>query len=310
MSTQKVYYPHGIYFGGGTEITVISDMTPTNGYSDLTEYSASEAGPQFAGTHQAMPDVRFTSQQAGTIFGQMASAVYDVIKDYSAGDVKIEYKAGQNLGVRIADNGGAHIAGTLAENSALIWESFRVRQGGLVEIQCRLAAIYKASTASDPIVFGADDSNLTITSAVPALFTLGTQKINGTALSGVEELEWNNNIEYEEVFSDGEAFMTYLAVKRMRPVARIMLNDVERYSAFGTRGTNLTDYTCFLRKKSNNNINVADATAEHIKLVATTGSVKAQSIAGSKGMVSLEVAMTSASQGTGPFAITSGVAIS
>lgn len=314
MATSKVYYPHGIYLTGGSELTTIMNVRPANNFSDLTEFSASEAGPQFTGTHQAAPDIRFDCNQIGTLFGLMAGADYDVIKSYAAGNVVVEYKAGENLAVRYADNnggaGGDHVKGTFTENACLIWESFRVRQGGLVEAQCRLGAIYNSGSGVDPLVMTAADQDLTITSAVPSLFTLGLQKLNSTSLVGVEEIDWQNNIEYEEVHSDGDGFLSYLAIKKMSPVCRIMTNNIEYMNTYGSRGTALTNFTCFLRKKAASGINVADATAEHIKLVATTGTIKAREVNGSRAMCQLEVAMTSASQGTGPFAITASVAIS
>lgn len=310
MATSKVYYPHGIYLTGGSELTTIMNVRPANNFSDLTEFSASEAGPQFTGTHQAAPDIRFDCNQIGTLFGVMAGADYDVIKSYAAGNVVVEYKSGANLGVRDVDGGNTHVKGTFTENACLIWESFRVRQGGLVEAQCRLGAVYNAASGVDPMVMTAADQDLTITSAVPSLFTLGLQKLNSTSLVGVEEIDWQNNIEYEEVHSDGDGFLSYLAVKKMSPVCRIMTNNIAYMNTYGSRGTALSDFTSFLRKKAASGINVADATAEHIKLVATTGTIKAREITGSRAMCQLEVAMTSAAQSTGPFAITASVAIS
>lgn len=306
--TNTVWYPHAIYLPGGVSITQLSDVVPAHNYQDLTEFAASEPAPMFTGTHQASPDNRFSSTQIKTLLDQFIAGEYNVAKDYLSGTVQVEFKAGKLAGVREGNAEEAHIRANCEENTGLFWESFRVRQGGLVEMRCRLVSVLNPETEADPMVF-TSAVTLNATAGVNALFTLGKQVINGTDLSGVEEIEWNNNLTYEERSSDGDEFLTYIGVRNCAPVCRIVTTDLTVMETFTERGTALQTYNCFLRKKLKSKINVADTTAEHIRLQATAGTVKAREINGSPATAVVEVAMAAPSAGSPPFSVNSAIAI-
>lgn len=308
MSTSVVYYPHAIYFPAGTVITQISDVQPGHNFMDLTEFAAGQAVPQFTGTHQAAPDNKFSTSQVKAIFD--ACTDYNIAKDYSGlGNVDVEYKAGINLGVRQADAGLVHIRARAASNTMLVWESFTARQGQIVELRCRVVHVFNAATGADPLVF-TNSLALTQASAIAYLFTLGPIKLNGTFLNAVEEVTWNNNIEYEEVTSDGDGFLTYCGIKRTRPTLSIMTRDLANISTFGTRGTALSALSVFLRRKLLSAINVADATATHLSLTADTGTIKArESQSGDKTLAHLTVDLRSSAQNVSPFTYNAAVAI-
>src|SRR6185436_20732774 len=116
------------------------------------EFSASQAVPQFTGTHQAAPDNRFSTSQIKAILD--ACTDYNVAKDYSGlGNVDVEYKAGINSGVRTPDATLAHIRGRGTNNTMLCWESITARQGQIAELRCRLVHVYNAGSGVDPLVF-------------------------------------------------------------------------------------------------------------------------------------------------------------
>lgn len=309
MSTLLVYYPHAIYLPGGTVISQLSDIQPAHNFMDLTEFSASQPVPQFTGSHQAAPDNRFSTSQVKAILD--ACTDYNIAKDYSGlGNVDVEYKAGLNLATRTADATTSHIRGRATANTMLIWESFTARQGQIVELRCRLVHVYNASSGVDPLVF-TNAVALTNVSAIAYLFTLGLTKINGTSLTAVEEVTWNNNIEYEEVTSDGDGFLSYCGIKRTRPTVSINTLDLTLVNSFGTRGTALSALSVFLRKKLASGLNVADATAQHISLIATVGTVKARQInSGGRTMANVTVDLAASAQNTSPFTVNSATAIS
>lgn len=309
MSTTLVYYPHAIYLPGGIVISQLSDVQPAHNFMDLTEFSASQAVPQFTGSHQAAPDNRFSTSQVKAILD--ATTDYNIAKDYSgAGNVDVEYKAGINLGTRTADATLAHIRGRGTANTMLCWESFTARQGQIVELRCRLVHVYNAASGVDPLVF-TNGVALTNASAIAYLFTLGIVKINGTTLSAVEEVTWNNNIEYEEVASDGDNFLSYCGIKRFRPTISINCLDLTKVNTYGTRGTALSALSVFLQKKLASAINVAAGTAEHIGLTATVGTVKSRGInSGGRQMTNITVDLAASAQNTSPFAVNSAVAMS
>lgn len=302
MATSVVFYPHAIYLPSGPVITQISDVQPGHNFVDLTEFSASQAVPQFTGTHQASPDTRFSTSQVKAILD--ACTDYNIAKDYSAlGNVDVELKSGVNLGVRTGDAALSHIRARGTSNTGLFWESFTARQGQIVELRCRLVHIFVAASGVDPLVF-TNSLALTNTSAIAYLFTLGPVKLNGTLLNEVEEVTWNNNIQYEEVTSDGDGFLTYCGIRKTAPTITIKTKDARAMSTYGTRGTEGTAVWVYLRKKLQSAINVADATAEHIKFIGEAGTIKPMNVqAGDNASLELMVHLKATAQNTSPFTV-------
>lgn len=309
MTTTIVYYPHAIYLTGGVVITQLSDVQPSHNFMDITEFSPSQAVPQFTGSHQASPDNRFSTSQVKAILDFCTD--YGIARDISGlGNVDVEYKAGINNGVRTPDASLAHIRARGTANTLVCWESFTARQGQIVELRCRLVHVYNVASGVDPLVF-TNAVALTNVSAINYLFSLGLTKINGTGLTGVEEVTWNNNIEYEEVASDGDPFLSYCGIKRFRPTISINSLDLSLISTFGTRGTALSALSVFLRKRLASGINVADATAQHIGLTATVGTVKARQVnSGGRTVANVTIDLAASAQNTSPFTLNSATAIS
>lgn len=306
MTTTTVYYPHAIVSGTpALSLTQLDDVQPSHNFQDLTEFAAGQVGPQFTGTHLASPDNRFSSSQIKDIFDACVAGKYNVIRDLSAGNVDVEFKAGENRGTRIADASLAHIRGRMANNAAICWESFSARMGSVVSLRARIVAVMVGG--NDPLIF-TNSVAITATSAVSQLYTLGPVKVNGTFLSAVQDVEWTNNLQYEEIADSGEAFLTYFSVMRLAPVLTIRTRDLSVISTFGTRGTALSSLSQFLRKKLASDINEADASAVHIGLTATTGTVKARQIA--TNMAEVAIHLRQSAQNTAPFSINTATAIS
>jgi len=282
MTTNIVYYPHAIAAYDNTPtllwtLAQLSDVELGHNFQDLTEFVPSLSAPQFTGTHQAAPDCRFTVTQIKTVLDTCIAGNLAIAKDLSAGNVDVEYKAGSNLNIRLV---GSAIRGRMQQNSMLVWESISCRQGQLAEIRCRLVAIYKSATGNDPLVFA---TGLTLATApsVAHLFTQGPVKLNGSFVPGATDWMLDNNIEYEEEASDGDGFLTYIGIKRFRPVLTLHTRDSSILATYGTRGTALTSFKAFLRKKLASNINVADATEENIEIGISggaSGTIKARKI--------------------------------
>lgn len=307
MSTLVTYYPHAIYLGNSITISQLKDMVAGNNFIDLTSFSASQPVPQFTGNHRAAPDNRVTTEQIKQILDTCTA--YNVARDLSAGNVDVEYKAGVNLAVRAADNASSHIRARATSNTMLCWETLTLKQDQTAEIRFRLVHIFKTSTGVDPLVFTSGVA-IAQASVVGPLFTLGGVKLNGSFLSGVDEVVWNNNIKYEEIASDGDAFLTYCGVKEYNPVVTIRSWSVDLMASMGTKGTALSSLSVFARKKLISQINVPDATAEHLALTATDGTIKPMAASSSKAMSELEIHLHTGTQNTSPFSYNSATAIS
>lgn len=311
--TQIVYYPHAIYCPGILTLTQLSDVRPSHNFQDLTEFAAGQVGPQFTGTHMASPDNRFTTTQIKDLLDVCGAGEYNIARDLSGADVYTQYKAGENRNARLPDdNGGAggnHLFARMQENAMICIESITARMGGLAEIRARLIAVYDPVAGNDPLVWTADN-DITVVSDVAHLFTLGPLKLNGSWVDGIQEVELNNNIEYEEVASGGDAFTTYVGIKRYRPVLTARTRDASVLSDYGTRGTALSAMSWFLRKKLLSNINILDATVENILFAATTGTIKAREASGADVVAEVSVDLRMSAQNTAAYSVDTTSAIS
>lgn len=308
MSTSRVYYPHGIYIAGLASFTQISGVRPMHDAEDLIELAAGQPGPQYTGTHQAKPGIPFRTTQLKDLLDlTLVAANHNICKDLSAGNVDLEFKAGSQLNVRLADATLQHIRARMASNAMITWESISARQGGLAEAQVRLACIYNSATGSDPLVF-TNTVALSITSAINHLFTLGPIKLNGSFIEGVQEATLDNQVEYEVVLDGGFGFPAYIAIKTYKPRLRFLARDTRVMNTYGTRGTALSALSFFLRKKLESGHEVPDATEEHIKFTATTGTIKVREV-GDDSSAEVTVDLKMPAQSTACFEIDTTAAI-
>jgi len=307
-NVDNVFYPHGLYLNGGTAISCVRDFTPSNNFRDLSESPASQAAPMFTGTHDALPDLRFGSMDVKVILDAMLAAAFYMSSGVKSDNpTKIEYKAGTNAGIRNASGDNSHISAS-AGKVALFLESIRCRQGECATAQCRLVCLFDTEAGVDPMV-PSSGVDLVVTAAIPALWTIGPVTINSADAGCVEEWELNNNIEYEEVQCAGHPFASYVGIKSCKPQWKGTTNKLGVLATYGSRGTALSGFSAFLRKKLKSGINVANATAEHLKFAATTGTIKARSAAGSKAMAELTVDFMQPSEDTAPYIYTASEAI-
>lgn len=273
MTTSVVYYPHAIIASGIMTLTQISGLQPMHDPEDLVELAAGQVGPLFTGTHQGKPGMTFRTTELKELLDAVVAGNYSCGRDLSGGNTDVEFKAGDNLNTREADNANLHIRARFQANAMVTVESITARQGSLAEANVRLSSIYKSGTGNDPLVF-TNTVALSVTSSIDHLFTLGPVKLNGSFIEGVEETTLDNRIEYEVVFDSGFGFPTYVAIRTYKPQLRFTARDARIMNTFGTRGTALSALSLFWRKKLLSGHQVADATAEHIKLTATDGTIK------------------------------------
>lgn len=308
MSTSVVFYPHAIYIAGLASLTQIDSVMPIHGFEDLLEWAAGQVGPMYSGTHQGKPGLPFRTTQLKDILDLCVAGIYNCSRDVSGdGNVDLELKAGDNLNAREADANLLHIRGRMTANAMVTVESITCRQGGLAEASIRVSCIYKTATGVDPLVF-TNTVALSVISDVSHLFTLGPIKLNGSFIEGVQEWTLNNNIEYDVVWDGGFGFPAYCGIKKYAPQLSFMARDARIMNTFGTRGTALSALSFWNRKKVKSGFEVADATEEHIKYTATTGTIKARSL-GDNTSAEVTVDMTMADQDTPAYAIDTTAAI-
>ena len=303
MGVSGLYYPHAIKFPSGNAITQLLDVTPARNFRDLSERSASEAGPSFTGSETSAPDVTFSTSQLADLLGQF-SGNDPIIADLSGGNVDIEYRKAADKGIRVATASTAHVRARMQANAALAWESFSADDGRTASIRSRLVAVFDGT--NDPMAVSSGVA-LAATSAVQHLFTLGPVVVNGTQLNGVESVNWDNNSQYNELHGDGEDFLSHFSVDAYNPTIRVRLRDTATFATYGSKGTALSALVVYLRKRLKSGINVPVATTEHIKVTAATGTIKPSNIGGG-GSPELMIQLHAA-PGSAMFAIDAAAAI-
>jgi hypothetical protein len=103
--------------------------------------------------------------------------------------------------------------------------------------------------------------------------------------------------------SHGDGFLTYIGIRRYRPVITIRTRKTSYFATYGTRGLPLSSLTCYLRNKLASGINVADATPQHIKITCGTGSIKPREVRGDKSLLDLTIEPYQAAQNSAPVVI-------
>lgn len=305
MSLSKAYYPHLLTNGAGLELFKLNDFRPSNNYQDLTEFQSSSVVPYMTGTHQASPDNRFSSPELNEILTEVIAGDVNCAASQVANTVDVEMRAGQLLGTRYAVGSSEHLIGRMELNSLLVFEGFEARQGQIAQGRCRLGATYDGT--NEPIQW-LDSQAITALAASTQFYTLGPQSINGASVDGVQSCALDNRVEYEEVYADGDGFLVYLGILRMSPRVTIMTRDTSAVSSYGAEGTALTNWTCYLKRKKTSAINYADVDTEHIKFVATTGTIKTQEVGGENSEAQITIDLYKADD-TAPYTPSVGVAI-
>lgn len=315
MTTDIVFYPHAVRAvqidDGTTELfalTLLDDVQPSNNFQDLTSFCAAQVGPQQTGSHSASPDNRFTTPQLTTLLSALIGGNFYVSRDLSAYNVDTYYQAGVNLGMRVAAGTGSHLRCRMAANAMMALESISAEAGQLAQARVRLGAVISAN-GGDPMTVIANAA-LAGTASGGRLHTLGPVAINGTTLKGVVGVNLDNNNEYDEVISEGEAFPSYLGFKTYRPVLTIRTRKASYFSTYGNKGVALSSWSWFLRSKLASGINEADASAYHILFSGSAGTIKPRNVTGDKSLVDLQVDLSLPSANTAAYVIAVNQAIS
>lgn len=289
MATSAVYVPHSITLPSGGPVVQLSDITAARNYQDLVERAASEAGPQWSGSEYSAPDLRCTSKQIAEFIALCTTE--GVAADLSAGNADFYFRKVAARGTRVAIGTAVHVRGRLASNALLFWESIRASQNQAAELVARFICSQIGTTAPIQIegtqaAVGASD--------VDELFTLGPIAFTGTAAGSVtvealQEVTYESGVQVLQEYDAGSPHPSFVAVDTHACTCTFKTRQTTLLATIPNDGDVLTAFTGYLRARKKGGINVADATASHIKVSATAGTIKAREAAGLKGIVEVFV---------------------
>jgi hypothetical protein len=263
----NVYKPHSITFPTDpvSHVWQINGWRPAPGHNPFTEFAASGVVPLFVGTHNRSPMAEFDTPDLDKIIA-LLDATYKIFAGYSSA-VLLKWLKKTNLGINEAAASTVHQSLSLAR-SLLTFESLSAQQDQLAIMTMGLQAIAAADGSAAPVI--ASNATLVAPSACN-LYSLGPVQINTAAIC-VDGVTLNNNLTKDTRRCSNSVDPTYAAIDRIEPSAVLSTPEVDDVMSFFATPGAVTSFSFYLRKKSANGINVADATAEHIRFAATAGS--------------------------------------
>jgi hypothetical protein len=263
----NVYKPHSITFPTDpvSHVWQINGWRPSPGFTQFAEFAASGVVPLFLGTHHRSPMAEYDTPDLDRIIG-LLDATYKIFAGFSSA-VLLKWLKKTNLGVNEAAASTVHQSLSLAR-SLMTFESLSAQQDQLAIMTMALQAIEASGGGAAPVV--ATNATLVAPSACN-LYSLGPTQINTSAIC-VDGVTLNNNLTKDTRRCSNSIDPTFASIDRIEPSVVLSTPEVDDVMSFFVTPGAVTSFSFFLRKKSANGINVADATAEHIRFAATAGS--------------------------------------
>ena len=307
MGLASLYYLHGIYLPSGALLSELTDCSPSVNTEMLTGMASGHPHPLFRGVRNQKPDASFTCHAVKQILDAVIAGGNNYALDLSAGNTDLLYKQGQHLGFRYAAASSVHARLRCAQ-AMLLWETISATHQQDASIACKLVAAYDGS--NNPVV-PAGTVALTGTPAATQFFTLGPVSINGTALHDEQSVSLASGVAVEEAGASGETWNTYTGCKNTDPVLTVTALG-EPWDLRGLAGAAATSVVFYLRAKTDDGHNVADATASHIKITASKGIILPEQVSGGGNdptTTTLRIAIRASDADTDPLTIDTAAAI-
>lgn len=265
-----VYIPAAVILpnSGGT-ITQIDDIPFDPQLDDLSIRAAGATYPGFTGSNRSQASYAFSTTQVKTVLDYCTTEA--VCRAHTSGNCDIEYQLAKDLATREPSGSSVHHRHRFTR-SVLAWESLEAPESGPASISLK---IFPASTDDTNPITISNTATLSSSATVSHVYGLGPVKIDGT-LYCVDKWSLNMGVEWEQRHCSGGPYLRWASVKAVRPELSVTLpNQAEALSTWSTGGTPVgVAVIAFLRKRAGGGINVANATAEHIAITGTAGTIK------------------------------------
>ena len=261
MAVSTLYVLHAFIPAAGPTVYVITDHSLSAGLEEQITYAAGHPVPLFVSGRAQRPEITFSTPQINTVIGGCA------LNGINSGLTDLYWKKVSDLGTRVADVTLEHLRHR-ANQSYTYWTRVGATHQELASIDVRCMFGYDGTNA--PLI-PAGAVALAGTPAVSNLYTLGPVKLNGVFLPGITDWDLDLGVETFEVGSDGDPYTTFLGIKSHRPVVTIRSKESTSWTTYGAAGVPITACDLFLRRRTPDGHNYADAALQHIKLSATAG---------------------------------------
>ena len=257
-----VHAVHAIKTPSAT-ISQITSSRPSPGTERLLGQAAGFPYPLFRSIAGQKPVVDFSTPQLATLLGLTGLTGADI----SGGNTDIEFKKMANFGVRTANASTAHKRLRVSQ-SMLCWSTIRATHQGIAQADCQLVAVYDGT--NEPII-PAGSVALAGASAAAEHFTCGPVQLNSGELDDVQEITIQSGVRIIVRGTAGEIWPRFCAVQFADPIITVKTLAQGVWESIGLDGLAISSLAVYLRKKSDEGTNVANATTAHIKFTGTNG---------------------------------------
>lgn len=260
MSVASNFALHGIK----TPSTFLSQISSAAYNSNINTMQGVPAGLPF-GTFvynlNQSPEFAITCEQVKTLLDITGTGLGDT----SSGNVDLLFKATTNKGSRVADATTSHWQARAPE-TVFVPLSLTASNDSPASMQARVVCLYDGTNAP---VANTGSVALSGTPVASEHFVVGPVVINSSTIPGILDVSIDFGLNLIETRSDGELYISWLAIREMRPVITIRCLGSAAVT-YGLNGTALTGLTVYLRKCAVTG-RVANGTSEHIAFTATAG---------------------------------------
>jgi hypothetical protein len=308
MSTTRIFIPAGLKVGS-VYLAHCGDQTLEQGLDDLNLFPAGDWAPNLAGAKTWSPEFQVINHDLASALDLMN--INAQARSCLLENVYLYQRAADNLGFQNAVNSGDHIVFQLNADSLLYWEQLSASQADeAAKLTLKVCPLSISGAAPLVAVGGQTIDN---PGATNAPYTLGPIKLNGTLLTGVSQVNWNNHHQVAKLASDGEASPSFVALTQCRPVITFDTTDLDTICALDPDGDDVTELISFWRRRRPNKVSYADAETQHIKLytpsAASVGMIKWKRVSGSPAKVNCEIHLVRSAPTAALFSYAKDVAI-
>jgi hypothetical protein len=274
--TAEIYYPNSFSHPDFVITQIDRELDPEFNFEDVSEIAGSAVFPGFTGSESNDPKLDFSTTQVKTVLD--ACTIEGVVNPNGDEPVILDWKRGQNLGARAANNAGNHISMT-AGNSLFYWKGISAGEKGMAKIDCCWRPV---SVSGNPPWVLAFNHNITNLPTVEHLYRLGPVTLTYLKLGGSnvtiticnDGWTWANNIVERNKMCSGANAPIYASIGNVVPTVEVTTDNLAQPLGLAPHGASIVSASFYLRKLTPGGIDVPPGTAQHIKLTSTVGSVK------------------------------------
>lgn len=291
MATDKLFFPAGVKISG-SYLAHVGEQSVEQNLEELVMEPAGDWAPNYTGSKKKAPEIAVTTYDLVKALDLMTSEA--MCGSLAGVNCDLFYRAGQKAAFAYAAAQGQHLVYRLQQDSVLYWEQIQANQDDELQISLRIAAWFNSS---NEILTALPAQSIENPGTIVAPFTLGTIKLNGTAVKGLKSFTWTNNLEVVKEFDSGEAVPSAIFLRRARPVITFETTDLSLMHTgplIDEDQSEVNSLTVYLRRRRPNKLNYADADLQHAKLEADQplcGTAKWTGVSGDPARVQCQVAL-------------------